>query len=128
VGAFSRKDARHKESTILLHRVGQGEFGRAFVTDHVVTEVLNYFVAKSRDPGYPERVARAILGEGSRRWAQFVWVNPMTWAAARARFARHSRTGLSFTDCTSVAVVEGMGLEAILSFDRGFDGVVPRIS
>lgn len=98
------------------------------MTDYVVTEALNYFVAKSRDAGLPERVARAILGEGKHRWAELMRIDATTWAAARARFARHSRAGLSFTDCTSVAIVEGMGLEAILSFDQGFDGVVPRLS
>jgi predicted nucleic acid-binding protein len=38
-----------------------------------------------------------------------------------------SRAGLSFTDCTSIATIENLGLEAIALFDRGFDGVVARI-
>ncbi len=111
-----------------MARIGRGEYGHAFVTDYIVAETLNFFVAKSREAGLPERVARGILGEGRHRWAELLWIGPTTWAAARSRFARHSRSGLSSTDCTSVAVVEGMGFEAILSFDQRFDGVVPRVS
>jgi predicted nucleic acid-binding protein len=34
---------------------------------------------------------------------------------------------LSFTDCTSLALVEMRSLKQIMSFDGGFDGLVPRI-
>jgi predicted nucleic acid-binding protein len=35
---------------------------------------------------------------------------------------------MSFTDCTSLALMEMRGIEGIASFDSGFDGLVKRIS
>jgi predicted nucleic acid-binding protein len=35
---------------------------------------------------------------------------------------------LSFTDCTSLALMEKNGIESIASFDPGFDGLVKRIA
>jgi predicted nucleic acid-binding protein len=34
---------------------------------------------------------------------------------------------LSFTDCTSMALVEKKGIRQIMSFDGGFDGLVLRV-
>jgi len=34
---------------------------------------------------------------------------------------------LSFTDCTSLALMEKNGIKRIASFDSGFDGLVERI-
>ncbi len=33
---------------------------------------------------------------------------------------------LSFTDATSIALMEKHGIEYIMSFDKRFDGIVPR--
>jgi predicted nucleic acid-binding protein len=35
---------------------------------------------------------------------------------------------LSFTDCTSLALMEKHGIESIASFDSSFDGLVKRIA
>jgi predicted nucleic acid-binding protein len=34
---------------------------------------------------------------------------------------------LSFTDATTVALVERHGIDAVLSFDDDFDGIVERV-
>jgi len=43
-------------------------------------------------------------------------------------FPNYAGRGLSFTDCTSVALMRLRGIESLLSFDMGFDGIVQRIS
>ena len=34
---------------------------------------------------------------------------------------------LSFTDCTSLALIEKSGIKQIMSFDSGFDGRILRL-
>ena len=34
---------------------------------------------------------------------------------------------LSFTDCTSLALIEKSGIKQIMSFDSGFDGRIPSV-
>jgi predicted nucleic acid-binding protein len=52
---------------------------------------------------------------------------PESLTRARERFRALSRAGLSFTDCTSVAVVERAEFAGIVSFNAGFDGVIERL-
>ena len=35
---------------------------------------------------------------------------------------------MSFTDCTTIALMRIMHVENVVSFDVGFDGIMPRIS
>jgi predicted nucleic acid-binding protein len=43
-------------------------------------------------------------------------------------FERHYHKGLSFTDCTSLVAIRRRGIDAIASFDDGFDGLVGRVA
>jgi predicted nucleic acid-binding protein len=43
-------------------------------------------------------------------------------------FPQYADRGLSFTDCTSIALLKTRGIESIVSFDADFDGIAPRIS
>ena len=126
IAAFSTKDVRHAEGEAWLDRLAEGRLGRSFTTDFVVAESLNYFVAKARDRSLPDRVARSLLGEDDARWIHMLRLDEATWQIARDRFRMYARAGLSFTDCTSVAAIEQLGLDGIVSFDSGFDGIVKR--
>lgn len=43
------------------------------------------------------------------------------------RFEQDEDQALSFTDATSVALVDRHDLDAILSFDDDFDGIIDRV-
>ena len=127
IGHSSSADPRHGRSVELINDVLRGLYGRAFLTDYVLAEVLNYAVARSRNPKVPEEIAGELLGEREGPWLDFVRIDDGTWRAARDRFRVLSLAGLSFTDCTSIAFVERHRLDAVLSFDSGFDRAIPRI-
>jgi predicted nucleic acid-binding protein len=93
-----------------------------------VAETLNYLVAKSRDATRPDRVARDLLGEDGPPWLDLVFVDEAVWRTARDRYRVLSRAGVSFTDCTSIALAHRHALSAIVSFDDDFDGLLPRVS
>jgi len=50
------------------------------------------------------------------------------WEEAWREFRRYRERELSMTDWISVVVARHLEAEAIVSFDRGFDGVFPRRS
>jgi predicted nucleic acid-binding protein len=127
VAVHSAGDAKHAEGVRLRNALQTGKHGMVFLTDLVLAEILNYFVAKSRDRTLPDRVARELLGEDQPPWLRLVRIDERTWNLARQEFRVLSRAGLSFTDCSSIAVVKEMKLDAIVGFDSGFDGVIGRI-
>ncbi len=123
---YSERDKFRAEGLRALKALQAGGHGKVLTTDFVVAETLNFFVARSRDPGLPERVAQEILGGANAPWVKVLPVDQATWQSARERFRGLSKRGLSFTDCTSIAAVELLGLDGIVSFDEGFDGIVAR--
>jgi predicted nucleic acid-binding protein len=54
-------------------------------------------------------------------------VGPDHFAEALGLLRRHRERRLSFTDCTSMAVMAAAGIAAIATFDKGFDGLVARV-
>jgi predicted nucleic acid-binding protein len=56
-----------------------------------------------------------------------VWVGEASFKAAWKKFNMLKDKPLSFTDCTSIAVIESSGIKQIMSFDSGFDGLITRI-
>jgi predicted nucleic acid-binding protein len=53
-------------------------------------------------------------------------VSTAVFTDAIAVFERYDDQSLSFTDATSVALIDRHGIDGILSFDDDFDGVVRR--
>ena len=125
---WSAKDVHHEAAVRLVGQLQAGNLGKGFLTDYVFAETMNYLTVKSRNRATPERVARDLLGEDKEPWLQLLFVDELTWRDARTRFGALSRAGLSFTDCTSIAVVERLGFKGIIGFDAGFDGIIARFS
>jgi predicted nucleic acid-binding protein len=58
---------------------------------------------------------------------ELIHVNPDDVHAALETFRDCDDHDLSFTDATIVALCETRGIDAVLSFDTDFDGLVDRI-
>src|SRR2546425_1082750 len=70
-----------------------------------------------------DRLAAFLLGEEPFEEAfEVVPVDNGIFRDARRIFHRHANKRLSFTDCTSVALVEARGMRGIATLDTGFDG------
>lgn len=53
-----------------------------------------------------------------------LFVSPRVFLKSWVLFARLASRGLSFTDCTSICLVQEARLDAMASFDSDFDGLV----
>lgn len=85
---------------------------------------------RTRKPAIAIEIGELILGSPSRgipRFIELLQVDDETFARAWALFKRYSTKGLSFTDCTTIALMRGKGIESLISFDRSFDGIVKRL-
>jgi len=57
-----------------------------------------------------------------------IFVNEEIFQNAWKKFVALKEKALSFTDCTSLAIMETKKIKQILSFDSDFDGLTKRIS
>lgn len=111
-----------------LRRAASGTWGKPVVTDYLVDEAVTVCRARAHSHQAADDLAAFLLGEPPYpRFAQVLRVDEDVFVEARRLFRAYSDRPLSFTDCTNIAVVRLRNVDAILSFDRDFDGLVPRI-
>lgn len=127
VGAANPRDANHAAASRLLAAIGAGQLGDAVTSDYVFDEAVTLTYARTQRAEIALRVGELILGTGSAgRIMGIAYVSPQVFLRAWARFQRLAERGLSFTDYTSLELVDGLRLDEIASFDHGFDGLAPR--
>ena len=127
VAAMNPRDSNHGEASRLLRAAGEGRFGDVLTSDFVFDEAVTLALARTRRPELATHVGEMILGTGAAgRLMGVAYVSPRIFLRAWAMFQRLASRGLSFTDCTSLVIIQSLGIEEIASFDKGFDGLVTR--
>lgn len=111
-----------------LDEILAGQHGRTVVTDYIVDETFTLIRHRTRsiDVAY-DAVAR-MLGLGDH--PSMYDLEPVGTDLFDRSFdvlRRYRDHDLSFTDATTVALMEARGIDHVLSFDDGFDGVVDRL-
>lgn len=117
IGAANPKDAHHREATSVLKSILSGELGKAIITDLIFSEVVTYIRNKI---GRSQSVEAAKMLIDSER-IEIVHIDENMFNAAFFMFERYP--ALSFADAASVAVMKDRGVNQLVSFDKGFNGV-----
>ena len=119
-------DAGHHEAAKdTLTEVFRGEYGQPYVTDYVYDETVTLTRYRMGSFEEAKTVSDRILEMDAIR---FVHVSPDVFEDAVSIFEKYDDQSLSFTDATTVAVMKKRGLDAVMSFDDDFDGVVDRLN
>jgi len=122
------RDANHNRALELMRKVVDGELGTAYTSDYIFDEAVTVALIRTRRPENAMAVGRMILGEITAPFLAILRVGDDAFKDAWKLFPRYAGRRLSFTDCTSIALMRRRGIESIVSFDTDFDGIVPRIS
>ena len=125
VGKFLEGDEHHARASEVMRRLLRE--GRQFVTtDYVFDEVV------TRVRGRADHGSAVKAGEGIllSEVIDLVDVDPMLRGEAWKLFRKYRDQRLSFTDCTSFAVMRKYGIREAFTFDGDFAkvgfGAVPR--
>jgi predicted nucleic acid-binding protein len=108
----------------LMKHALKGDFGRMFTSDYVIDEAVTTALVRTKKHDLAIDLGRFIIE--SHRITK-VWVTEDSFNAAWKKFSMFRDKLLSFTDCTSIALIESNGIKQIMSFDSGFDGLITRI-
>lgn len=128
VAFHNTRDANHREALDLMRRIAEGDFGAAYTSDYVFDEAVTVALVRTGNPGNALAVGGMILGEAIGPFLSVLRVGEDRFEEAWGLFPRYAARGLSFTDCTSVALMEAREIDAMASFDSDFDGIVPRLA
>jgi uncharacterized protein len=124
VALHNADDEFHSKSKDLIKRALKGDFGRIFTSDYIIDEAVTTALVRTKRHDLAVDLGRHIID--SPRITK-LWIGEDSFEKAWEKFKVYKDKTLSFTDCTSIALIEMRGIKHIMSFDCGFDGLVSRI-
>jgi hypothetical protein len=121
--------SRHAVGVTALDRVlRSAEHGRVMTTDYVYDEVVTLTHRRTGRIADAIEVGRRIRGDGYPDAVELLHSSPILFDDAVETYERYDDHGFSFTDAMTVAMIERHDVDAVLSFDDDFDGVVDRLA
>ncbi len=124
VALRNAEDINHQKSKELMISALRGDWGRIYTSDYIIDEAITTALARTKRHDIAVDVGSYIID--SPRYIKLVIDNEI-FNEAWLMFRTFKHKGLSFTDCTSLALSQKQGIKQILSFDCGFDGLIQRL-
>lgn len=119
---------RHDVAKRALSTCFQGKYGQPYTSDYVYDEAVTLTHSRTGDHERTVTVGERIRGAGHfPELVKLVRVTRDVFQMAVSVFERYDDQRLSFTDATTVTLVERHDLDHVLSFDGDFDGIVDRL-
>jgi hypothetical protein len=115
----------HKSATDALTRVLRGKHGQPYVTDYIYDETVTLTRYRMSSFEEAKTVSDRILEMDAIR---FIHILSDVFEKSIEVFEKYDDHSLSFTDATTVAVADERGIDAVMSFDNDFDGIVERLN
>lgn len=118
---------RHETARDAFGVIATDAHGRLFTSDYVYDEAVTLTRARTGRFDLARNLGNRIAGEAGVDVFELLYVDRTRFEQSRDIFERYSDHDLSFTDATIIAHVEAHDIDAVLSFDDDFDGLVDRI-
>ena len=113
--AYYRKEDAHNPEAVEIFKEIEGSEERVYTSDYIFDETVTVAMART------EREKAVKLGQHILESSHVMQVQKHVFRDAWKLF-RKDEKGLSFTDCTNIALMELLGIQKIASFDTGFEG------
>ncbi len=124
VAVRNEDDENHERGKELMKRALKGDFGTVHTSDYVFDEATTLALVRTGDPDLAIDVGKFVANTPRIRMLQ---VTREDYRGAWEKFKSLSGEGLSFTDCSTLQLMESNKVEKLMSFDSGFDGLADRI-
>jgi len=122
-GAFmayrNKKDVYHIVADDLVRRALKGEFGTIFTTDYIYDEALTLAMVRTGNKGVAEDISDVMRSPR----IEMINIDGIILEQARELFFRLFDKGISFTDATTMAVMQQENIGKIITFDSHFKGL-----
>lgn len=122
---YNTKDEHHKRAIEILNNLRTGKYGTGIITDYILDETVTLLNMRTKRPEPALKAGQLIIEEKLGKFFPLtVDLVYKTWKI----YQKYVKKGLSFTDCSILAVAEIIECDEVLSFDREFDGIINRVS
>ena len=122
-GAFmayrNTKDVHHEKADRLLRRALKGEFSTIYTTDYIYDEALTLAVVRTGNKNIATDISNVI----SSPRIEMIIIDETILKQATTLFFKFFDKRISFTDATTMAVMQRDGIDKIITFDAHFKGM-----
>lgn len=117
IAYYNANDRHHREAAEVMRKIERGEIPltRFYITDYIFDETVTFIERVLKSHRLALDVGEALL---SSPFTTIVRIDEEAFKEAWRRFAEEE--GASFTDCSSFAVVDRLGIASAFTFDRHF--------
>lgn len=128
VAFHNSRDVNHKRAVELMEKLLEGEYGPIYTSDYIFNEAVTVAYVRTGRHDLAVDMGNLILGIDHPKFVTILPIEEEVFKNTWSIFMSYPRRGLSFTDCSSIALIRRLGIKGIVSFDRGFDGTLNRIN
>jgi len=122
-GAFmayrNEKDAHHEKADGIVRGALKGKFRKIYTSDFVYDEAMTLALVRTGRKEVALDISEVILSPR----IDMVFVDDLVLKDAQELFFRYFDRGVSFTDATTMALMEDLGIRDIITFDAHFKDV-----
>ncbi len=123
-----RDASRHETATTAMQTLVSGQYGELYTSEYVYDETVTLIRTRTGRFDDAKVVGDRIRGTDPYPGAITVLhVSKALFERTIETFERYSDHSLSFTDASTIALVDYNDIDHMLSFDDDFDGIVDRL-
>ena len=111
VALSNRRDMYHDRARKLIEECMEGKFGRPYLSDYIFDETLTTTFVRTRNHKKSVELGEFVLGSE----IHLVRIDEQSFQKA---WEIYKKNKLSFTDCTSLALLKSYGINRIMTFDK----------
>lgn len=130
IGYVNKDDAHHSAAYDLIEDIIDNKYGAAFISNVVFDEAVTFALYKTGDVKKAIEIRDLVLGnekEDIQKFMNLLFVDKEVLDKGWKIFVKYAGKKLSFTDCTTIELMNSKDIEYLASFDGGFDGIVQRL-
>ena len=120
-----KNDFDHKHGRKLLEDALLGKYGQVFTSDYIFDEVMTLLLIRTKNHKLIYEYGNSILLSDI---IDIIKINDEIFESAWKKFGMLKDKVLSFTDCTTMAVIDELRINNIMSFDRHFERLDPKVT
>lgn len=118
------KESRHNNAKKYMKRILIGEFGSIFVSNFIYDEVLTLSLARTKGCVVGEQIKKFLKRENKgKRVIKMVNVNDALMKKTDILFDKYCSSGLSYTDCSIISIMNENKIEYLATFAEEFKGI-----
>jgi len=112
-------DVNHKSAKAFLNELKNNKYGLLLTTDYILDETYTLLRIRKN-----HTVAMAFLDKVFKsKSIRIIWIDELMFRKALQYAKKYNNLKLSYTDCTSFAVMESFKIKTAFSFDSHFSNV-----